>query len=662
MDPADSRSQHPDRMKITDVTLTLFAWDDIPATSYGAHTGRFSGQTRLGLLALVTDQGITGHAFLGSAFYAADMDGASLIRSLKPLLMGQNPLDRERLGKAMWKRVRTTTVRSIGAVDIALWDIAGKMAGLPVHACSAPIAIACRRTSVPRCCRPRRPMPRRRCPTSRATWLPTRSIRRRSGGRHQGMRGRAPGGRRRLPLMLDATWSYDYAAALRVGRAIQDLDYYWYEDPLADNDIYNYVELRKKLHIPIMATEYPAGGLDSYTPWIMERATDFLRGDVAVKGGITTLMKAAHLAEAFHLNFEVHHGGNSLNNVANLHVIMALQNTEFFEVLLPDGVAEIRPGGRTSKSTATAWCTRRPAGLGARDRLRADRAQEGGGAGLQAPSSVCRSCAAFSRRGRRCPSQTRSGRTASHDETLPALQRLCAPRRAIGVVVGRVGPVAGPACRADRAPLRVWPSHRPGRHLRSAAASPSAAARSRVIGVRCSGGATWPSSRSSRDAASAWGNSMVERPPAASRSNATKDGRVCLRQPGHAGRGGMQPHLQRVEVEALAVGDDDLAVEHAAAEAPRPGPVPAPGNSGSAGLDRGSAGRPPRAVAKDERPKAVPFGFEQEAESCCGIAHPRSSRAWVRWAGRGGGGHAVFESCDFCVTPASAAATGTPPL
>jgi L-alanine-DL-glutamate epimerase-like enolase superfamily enzyme len=33
----------------------------------------------------------------------------------------------------------------------------------------------------------------------------------------------------------------------------------------------------------------------------------------------------------------VHHGGNSLNNVANLHVIMAIRNTEFFEVLLPDG-------------------------------------------------------------------------------------------------------------------------------------------------------------------------------------------------------------------------------------------------------------------------------------------------------------------------------------
>ena len=54
-------------MKITDVTLTLFAWDDIPATTYGRHTGRFGGKSQLGLLALATDEGVEGHAFLGSA-------------------------------------------------------------------------------------------------------------------------------------------------------------------------------------------------------------------------------------------------------------------------------------------------------------------------------------------------------------------------------------------------------------------------------------------------------------------------------------------------------------------------------------------------------------------------------------------------------------------
>jgi L-alanine-DL-glutamate epimerase-like enolase superfamily enzyme len=138
-------------------------------------------------------------------------------------------------------------------------------------------------------------------------------------------------------LMLDSTWSYQYPEALRVGRAIEELAYHWYEDPLADDDLYNYVKLKQHLDIPILATEYSPGGFTAYAPWLTAQATDYLRGDVAVKGGITALVKTAHLAEAFHMNYEVHHGGNSLNNVANLHVIMAIKNTEMFEVLLPAG-------------------------------------------------------------------------------------------------------------------------------------------------------------------------------------------------------------------------------------------------------------------------------------------------------------------------------------
>lgn len=323
-------------MKITDVTLTLFSWDDIPATSYGAHTGKFSGASKLGLLKVVTDQGLTGHAFLGSAFFPADSDGGSLIRVLKPLLLGQDPLQRERLYQAMWKRVRTTTVRSIGAVDVALWDIAGQAAGLPIHN-----LLGTYRDKVP-AYMSSAVLASPGAYAEEALHYKAQNLVAYKIHPPQEWRGdikvceavRKAVGDDYL-LMLDAAWSYDYPAALRVGLAAQELGYYWYEDPLADNDIYNYLELRRHLHIPIMATEYPAGGLDSFTPWVKERATDYLRGDVAVKGGITGLMKVAHLAEAFHLNFEVHHGGNSLNNVANLHVIMALKNTEFFEVLLP---------------------------------------------------------------------------------------------------------------------------------------------------------------------------------------------------------------------------------------------------------------------------------------------------------------------------------------
>lgn len=323
-------------MKITDVTLTLFAWDDIPPTQYGQHTGRFQGRSQLGLLTLRTDEGIDGHAFLGSSSRGAQMDGESLIHYLKPIVMGQDPLDRERLYQAMYRRQRMTTLRAIGAVDVALWDLAGKWADLPIHR-----LLGSYRTSCPAYASSAvLPSPAAYAEEAQRIkaegWAaykihpPTRweedikvceAVRKAVGDDYR--------------LMLDATWVYDYPTALRVGWEIEELDFYWYEDPLGEEDMLNYVKLKQQLSIPLMATEYSPGGLYSYAPWITQQATDYLRGDVAVKGGITGCIKAAHLAEAFSMNYEIHHGGNSLNNAANLHLTMAIRNCEFFEVLLP---------------------------------------------------------------------------------------------------------------------------------------------------------------------------------------------------------------------------------------------------------------------------------------------------------------------------------------
>jgi L-alanine-DL-glutamate epimerase-like enolase superfamily enzyme len=325
-------------MKITEATLTLFGWDDIPSTTYGRHTGRFAGKSQLGLLTLRTDEGVEGHAFLGSAMRGAHLDGESLIQQLKPLVMGQDPLERERLYQALWQRNRSTTYRAIGAMDIALWDIAGKVAGLPIHrllgsyrdrapAYASSAVLASAQAYAEEATRFRAEgwtAYKIHPPTDPAVDIEICRAVRRAVGDH-------------FTVMLDSTWAYQYPEALRVGQVVQDLGYYWYEDPLADDDLYNYVKLKQQLSIPILATEYSPGGFTAFAPWLVARATDFLRGDVAVKGGITSLVKTAHLAEAFHMNFEIHHGGNSLNNVANLHVIMAIRNCEFFEVLLPAG-------------------------------------------------------------------------------------------------------------------------------------------------------------------------------------------------------------------------------------------------------------------------------------------------------------------------------------
>jgi L-alanine-DL-glutamate epimerase-like enolase superfamily enzyme len=325
-------------MKIDEVSLTLFAWDDIPATRYGHHTGQFAGSSTLGLLTIRRDDGVEGHAFLGSAANGGDMDGPGLIKHLKPLIMGEDPLDREKLYARLWSRNRYCTLRAIGAVDVALWDLAAKAANMPLYKMlgayrdKVPAYASSAVMSEPGAYADEARQYREggwaaykiHPPTQWRTDIKVCEAVRRSVGDD-------------YTIMLDSTWSYNYEAAIKVGRAVEGLGFHWYEDPLADDDMYNCIKLREKLDIPLMATEYSPGGFTSYVPWILNKATDYLRGDVAVKGGITSILKTAHLAQAFAMNFEVHHGGNSLNNYANLHVILAIANCQFFEVLLPSG-------------------------------------------------------------------------------------------------------------------------------------------------------------------------------------------------------------------------------------------------------------------------------------------------------------------------------------
>jgi L-alanine-DL-glutamate epimerase-like enolase superfamily enzyme len=317
-------------MKITDLVVTMFNWKS-PVWRTGS--GSFGGHRLLGIVTVQTDAGIEGHAFLGSSRQGADAYAGPLIEFVKPAIMGANPLDIGAIWHRLWKMNRSVSTNAIGAVDVALWDVAGKVANLPIHRLLGT-------------CRNRVPA------YASSGWLPTpeaygeeaqhfkalgwtaykihpHAIPREDIKICQAVR-KAVGDD--MTLMLDSTWAYGYEDAVRVGRAIEELNYFWYEDPLVEEDLYNYIKLRNKLDIPIMSTEYAPGRLYGMAQWIQQMATDILRGDVAVTGGITPLIKIAHLAEAFRMKCEIHHGGNSLNNVANLHVTMAVNNCDYYEV------------------------------------------------------------------------------------------------------------------------------------------------------------------------------------------------------------------------------------------------------------------------------------------------------------------------------------------
>jgi len=261
----------------------------------------------------------------------------ALLHYLKPILIGRNPLEIGRLWQDMWRNHQQVSLRCIGALDVALWDIAGKVMNQPIHRLLGT-------------CRDRVPA----YASSAYLLTPQDYANEALDLKSKGWRAykihphsdpskdieicrvvrEAVGDD--YPLMLDSVWAYGYDEALRVGRAIEALNFRWYEDPLPMDDIYNYVKLRQKLDIPILATEYAPGALYGLSQWILQGATDMLRGDASVKAGITSLVKIAHTAEAFRMKCEIHHGGNSLMNAANLHVTMAVNNCDWFEVLLPE--------------------------------------------------------------------------------------------------------------------------------------------------------------------------------------------------------------------------------------------------------------------------------------------------------------------------------------
>jgi L-alanine-DL-glutamate epimerase-like enolase superfamily enzyme len=320
--------------RIADVTARLFTW---PITPGADHDGRArDAEVELAVVTVRSDDGAEGHSFVGAHRLGGGRWAADLIQYLKPVVIGANALDLGRHWREMWKRSEFLMMPVIAALDIALWDLAGKLLGQPVHRLLGS-------------CRDRVPAYASSDPVMPVERYAEEVVRYRELGWQaykvhphkeprtdiaicRAVRDAAGPG---MVLMLDSMWAYGFEDAVRVGRAIEDLDYFWYEDPLPRDDVYNSAKLCAALDIPVMSVELAHGGLYGLAHYLTARATDILRGDAVLKGGITPLIKIVHLAEAFNMKCEIHTAGNSLNNVANLHVTMAAPNCDYFEVLLP---------------------------------------------------------------------------------------------------------------------------------------------------------------------------------------------------------------------------------------------------------------------------------------------------------------------------------------
>ena len=121
------------------------------------------------------------------------------------------------------------------------------------------------------------------------------------------------------------------AQALRVSRELEALDYEWFEAPLFDTDLEGYAELRRRVDSRIIP-----GGNWILAPQRIEQAIAMgcwssARIDVTVAGGYTEATKIMGIAAAHAMTVEVQCWGYTLSQAANLHLILAYPNCDYFE-------------------------------------------------------------------------------------------------------------------------------------------------------------------------------------------------------------------------------------------------------------------------------------------------------------------------------------------
>lgn len=259
---------------------------------------------------------------------------------LVPPLLQQDARDRRRLWKTMRApltgRPGGQLVEAIAAIDIALWDLVGK-------SCNQSIASLLGG------------MGRKRVPAyaSSINWLDDataeaeiaaalkagfREIKVKTGLPVRAAIDRAKLARRvagdDVALYVDANWIYDVDEAMQVGRALADLGYAFFEEPIVPHDRAGYAKLAKQLPIRLAAGESEYVASDALT-LLADRSLGLIQPDVARSGGITETWRIAELAASFHTAYAPHVGwSGGICVAASLQLAAAAETTQTFECMV----------------------------------------------------------------------------------------------------------------------------------------------------------------------------------------------------------------------------------------------------------------------------------------------------------------------------------------
>ena len=308
-------------MKITGIAVQEYRWPRARPITNGKHTYT---HVNYALIKITTDAGIIGKG-LG---HGGGIERAT-VEHLTPLLLGEDPIDVERLWHKMWvpKLIgrRGMTTRTISAVDIGLWDIRAKVAGLPLYK-----LLGGYRDRVPAYIaggyyEEGKGLPELAAEMEANVGMGARAVKMKVGGvpiaedvaRVRTVR-KAVGPD--IKLLIDANCAYRAYEAVQLAKRVEAFDVFWFEEPVAPDDYEGHRRVAQATSIPI------ATGENEYTRYgfrdlIRYEAAAILNADAKILGGVTEFMKVAALAQAHDLDIAPH-GSQDIH----IHLVAAIAN------------------------------------------------------------------------------------------------------------------------------------------------------------------------------------------------------------------------------------------------------------------------------------------------------------------------------------------------
>ncbi|WP_164992453.1 mandelate racemase/muconate lactonizing enzyme family protein [Streptomyces sp. L2] len=268
---------------------------------------------------------------------------------LAPLLVGQDALattavwDRLFKGQAAGGHNRGFYLEALAGIDLALWDLRGKIAGEPVHRLlGGPVRtrIDCYASPVALHADPEDSARQALYYTGKGFRALKVKIGRgaRTDRAHLGAVREAVGPD--VEILTDVNCAYDLDEATRVGSVLRDLDISWYEEPLQVDDLRNLRELRRRTGLTIVNGETHFTRFDLRDSLLYE-AIDVFMPNVARCGGITEATRIAALASSFHVDIAPHGVGSGVSLAAALHLCAATPNLRTYEYnRLPNPIRE----------------------------------------------------------------------------------------------------------------------------------------------------------------------------------------------------------------------------------------------------------------------------------------------------------------------------------